>query len=380
MTVPPPLALLAEVTHRCPMRCVYCSNPLALEPASRELPTAVWNRVLNEAADFGVLQVHFSGGEPTARPDLPDMVAQATRCGLYTNLITSGVLLDKARLQALADAGLEHVQISIQDVVSTPAERIGGLAGAYERKLNVARWVTEVGLALTINAVVHRGNVERAGDMIDLAVALGAGRIEIAHVQYYGWALANRETLLPSRKQLDQVTKTVEVARAALAGRLVIDYVVPDYHARLPKACMGGWGQRFVNVDPVGRVLPCHAATTIPGMRFDTVLDDRLADIWEHSAAFNRFRGTAWMPEPCASCERRDIDWGGCRCQALALTGDAAATDPVCHRSPFHAGLEPLVRAESSSARDILFYRGDRRGQRSALGSLGPVACTPEHS
>jgi pyrroloquinoline quinone biosynthesis protein E len=361
------------------MRCVYCSNPLALEPASRELPTAVWNRVLNEAADYGVLQVHFSGGEPTARPDLPDMVAHATRCGLYTNLITSGVLLDKTQLPALADAGLEHVQISIQDVDPTSAERIGGLTGAHERKLTAARWVTELGLALTINAVIHRGNVERVGDMIELAAALGAGRVEIAHVQYYGWALANRAALLPSRQQLDLATKTVEEARTALRGRVMIDYVIPDYHARLPKACMGGWGQRFVNIEPMGRVLPCHAATTIPGMRFETVLDGSLAQIWEHSAAFNQFRGTEWMPEPCASCNRREIDWGGCRCQALALTGDAAATDPVCHKSPYHATVKTLAGAETSSEQGALFYRGDRRVQQTAMGYLGPMAGAAEH-
>jgi pyrroloquinoline quinone biosynthesis protein E len=361
MTIAPPLALLAELTHRCSMRCVYCSNPLALEPSSRELPTAVWKRVLSEAADLGVLQVHFSGGEPTARADLADLVAHAATNGLYANLITSGVLLDRPRVQALAAAGLEHVQLSIQDVDAGPAERIGGLAQAHARKLDVARWVKEAGLALTINAVVHRSNVARVGGMIELALALGAGRIEIAHVQYYGWALVNRAALLPTRQQLDEATRTVAAARAALAGCLVIDYVIPDYHARLPKACMGGWGRRFLNLDPAGRVLPCHAATTIPGMTFETVLDGSLAQIWESSAAFNRFRGTNWMPEPCASCDRREIDWGGCRCQALALTGDAAATDPVCHKSPFHDRIAAMADAGPASPEATTVYRGDRK-------------------
>lgn len=359
MNVAPPLALLAEITHRCPMRCAYCSNPLALEPASRELSTAVWRRVLQEAADIGVLQVHFSGGEPTARPDLCQLVADATACGLYANLITSGVLLDRAGVQALAAAGLEHVQLSIQDVDKESGERVGGFAGAHDRKLALAEWVKEAGLALTINAVIHRLNAARTGAMIELAVALGAERLEVAHVQYYGWALVNRAALLPTREQLDQTSRTVEAARAALAGRLLIDYVIPDYHARLPKACMGGWGQRFLNIDPAGRVLPCHAATTIPDMTFETVFDRSLGQIWEHSAAFNRFRGSDWMPEPCASCDRREIDWGGCRCQALALTGNAEATDPVCHRSPWHARVQALAEAHSSTAAYSLVPRGD---------------------
>jgi PqqA peptide cyclase len=367
MSIPPPLALLAELTHRCPMRCVYCSNPLALEPASRELPTATWMRVLGEAAGLGVLQVSFSGGEPTVRTDLADLVAAAAGAGLYTNLITSGVLLDGQAVARLAAAGLDHVQISIQDTDVAVGERIGGLQGAHAKKLAAAEAATAAGLALTLNAVIHRGNAARVPAMIALAEALGAGRIEIAHVQYHGWALANRRALLPSRADCDSVTAAVEAARAAYAGRLVIDYVAPDYHARLPKACMGGWGRRALNIDPVGRVLPCHAATTIPGLTFASVADAPLADIWAHSPAFNRFRGTAWMPEPCASCERRDLDWGGCRCQALALTGDAAAPDPVCHKSPHHALVAAIAAHADSCDADgegtNLVYRGDRRAR-----------------
>ena len=356
--------MLAELTHRCPMRCVYCSNPLALEPASGELATAVWRRVLDEAADFGVLQVHFSGGEPTARADLVALVEHASRRGLYSNLITSGILLDRDKMTRLRDAGLEHVQLSFQDVDPRTGDRIGGLSGAYHRKLEAAAAIREAGLALTVNAIVHRGNVARVGELIDLAASLGAGRVEIAHVQYYGWALANRPALLPSREQLDQTTATVEAARRALAGRLVIDYVPPDYHARLPKACMGGWGRQFINIDPRGRVLPCHAATTISGLTFATVEQASLRQIWFHSEAFNRFRGTGWMPEPCASCPRREVDWGGCRCQALALTGDAAATDPVCYKSPAHEVVTALAAADSAADVDALLYRGGRTGRQ----------------
>lgn len=378
MTAAPPLAVLAEITHHCPMRCAYCSNPLSLEPASHELDTQTWCRVLGEATALGVLQVHFSGGEPTARPDLALLVAHAASLGLYTNLITSGVLLDRDAVRRLADAGLEHVQLSIQDTDASAGEWIGGLSGAHRRKLDAAALVSEAGLALTVNAVIHRHNAGRVGEMIELALALGASRIEIAHTQYYGWALVNRVALLPSREQVAFATRVVEEARSRLAGRLVIDYVVPDYHARLPKACMGGWGRRFLMVDPRGRALPCHAGATIPGMTFASVLEAGLEDIWYESAAFNRFRGTGWMPEPCASCDRREIDWGGCRCQALALAGDASTTDPVCHKSPAHHRVEEIVAAipvsgptggavsgPTSAARPLV-YRG-RRPQSSRV-------------
>ena len=357
-TVPPPFAMLAEVTHRCPMRCVYCSNPLALEPASRELDHDTWRRVLGEAADLGVLQVHFSGGEPMARKDLVALVDHATRQGLYTNLITSAVLLDRERLARLVDAGIEHVQISFQDTEAAAGERIGGLADAHGKKLAAARYVIEAGLPLTVNAVVQRYNTSRVAAFIDLAVELGAGRLEVANVQYYGWGLLNRAALMPTREQLDEMTAVVEAARQRLAGVLTIDYVIPDYYARMPKSCMGGWARQFLNVDPSGRVMPCHAATTIPGMTFDTVHDRGLAEIWEHSEAFNRFRGTAWMPEPCASCEYREQDWGGCRCQALALTGDAAVTDPTCHKSPHHQAILAMAEAEAAARADNFVYRG----------------------
>lgn len=355
--MPPPLAALLELTHRCPLQCPYCSNPLELDRARSELPTETWLRVLDEASSLGILQVHFSGGEPTVRRDLEELVRHARTLGLYTNLITSGAAIDRARFEALAQAGLDHVQLSIQDVDVGEAERIGGYSGAQARKLTFAAWVRESGLPLTINAVVHRQNLERIDAMIDLAVALGATRLEVAHVQYYGWALRNRAALMPSREQLDRATSAVEAARERLAGRLAIDYVVPDYHARRPKACMGGWGRRFLNITPAGKVLPCHAAETIPGLAFDSVLDRPLAEIWQESAAFRKFRGTAWMPEPCRSCDYREIDWGGCRCQALALTGSAEATDPACAFSPHHAIMGLLAETESRAPPPPFVYR-----------------------
>ena len=363
----PPLALLAELTHRCPLGCPYCSNPLALDRVRDELDTATWLRVIDEAAALGILQIHFSGGEPLVRRDLATLIGRASAAGLYTNLITSAVLLDEARLATLAEAGLEHVQISFQDTEPANADRIAGYDGGHGKKLAAARMVRAAGLALTINAVMHRQNLAHLPDMIALALDLGAGRLEIAHVQYYGWALANRQSLIPRREDVRAAVAIVAAARERLKGRLVIDHVVPDYYARRPKACMGGWARQFVNIAPSGLVLPCHAAQGIPNLRFDSVKERSLGDIWAASDAFERFRGTAWMPEPCRSCDRREIDFGGCRCQAMALTGDAGATDPACALSPHHAQLLAMAEAESAAAEPAAFvYRRYAKTPREA--------------
>jgi pyrroloquinoline quinone biosynthesis protein E len=338
-----PLALLAELTHRCPLRCPYCSNPMELTRAAAELSTAEWARVFQEAASLGCLQVHLSGGEPTARRDIVEITAAARAAGLYTNLITAGVLLDEALLGRLVAAGLDHVQLSIQDADPAGAERIGGMKGAHARKEAAAALVRAAGLPLTLNAVVHRQNLHNLPLLVECALQWGAGRLEVAHVQYYGWALANRAALMPTRAQLDAATEVVNAARAAHQGRLVIDYVVPDYHATRPKACMGGWGRRFLGVSPAGHVLPCHAAESITGMVFPNIRETSLAEAWTDSPAFQAFRGTDWMPEPCRGCDRREVDWGGCRCQAFALTGDAAATDPACALSPDHGLLADAI-------------------------------------
>ncbi|WP_232280933.1 pyrroloquinoline quinone biosynthesis protein PqqE [Novosphingobium nitrogenifigens] len=341
--MPPPMGLIAEITHRCPLQCAYCANPLELVRPTEELDTSGWKRVIEQAAELGVLQFHFTGGEPLARRDLVELVAHAAANGLYTNLITSGVLLTPDLMAALVTAGIDHIQLSFQEADPQASDRFGGYNGGHAKKIAAAAMIRESGLSLTTNFVVHRQNIDSLPAMLALGEELGSERIEIAHTQYYGWALRNRDALLPTREQLEAANAIVDEARAGLAGRIAIDYVVPDYYAARPKACMGGWGQRFLHILPSGKVLPCHAAETIPSMTFASVRDQSLAAIWEHDPAFARFRGTAWMPDPCRSCDRREIDWGGCRCQALALAGDAARVDPVCARSPEHDLVEAII-------------------------------------
>lgn len=352
-----PIGLLAELTHRCPLQCPYCSNPLELERVNTELSTADWQSVMRQAAALGILQIHLSGGEPTARPDLEDIVATAAEVGLYTNLITAGVLLTKERLEKLRDLGLDHVQLSIQDVDPDNAQRISAYKGGAEKKHEVTRWVRELEMPLTINAPLHRQNIDSLPRIIDYAVEVGAGRLEVAHIQYYAWALRNRAALMPTREAFMKTVEIVDEARERLKGILVIDFVVPDYYAKYPKPCMGGWGRGIMNVTPSGRVLPCHAAESLPGLEFDNVRDRPLADIWLQGQAFQKFRGTDWMKEPCRSCPRREIDFGGCRCQAFALTGDAANTDPACSLSPVHQEWAATAQQEAQGASPELIYR-----------------------
>jgi pyrroloquinoline quinone biosynthesis protein E len=353
-----PLAVLLELTHRCPLQCPYCSNPLELERAGNELTTAEWKKVLSELAEIGVLQVHFSGGEPAARKDLVELVQHANDVGLYSNLITSAVLLTRERLQALADAGLCHVQISFQGSETEVADRVGGYKGGHAKKREVAKWTRELDLPLTVNAVMHRQNLHQLPDIIQMAVDLDADRLEVANVQYYGWALKNRASLMPTFAQLEETDRLVEDARERLKGILTIDYVVPDYYALRPKKCMGGWGRQFFNISPTGKVLPCHAAESITGLDFESVRSNHsIAWIWQNSEAFNRYRGTGWMKEPCKSCEFREIDFGGCRCQAFALTGDAANTDPACALSPLHETIFKQAERDAASGQDRFLYR-----------------------
>jgi PqqA peptide cyclase len=338
-----PLALIAEVTHRCPLHCVYCSNPVQLAADSSELPTADWLKVFSEASQLGVLHVHFTGGEPLARKDVAELIAGARRVGLYTNLITSGIGITRERMQQLVDSGLDHIQLSFQDSRDEVAAEISGVR-AHMRKIEVARWIRAHALAFTVNIVVHRQNLDHLEEIISFAEQLRPDRMEIAHAQYYGWAFKNRAALMPTRTQVDRAVEIVAAAQERLKGSIRIDSVVPDYYARYPKACMGGWGRRTLLVNPSGKVLPCHAAEVIPDLAFDTVRERSLSWIWRESACFQRFRGDEWMPEPCRSCDRRDQDFGGCRCQALLLTADSTATDPACSLTPEHYLVEQVVQ------------------------------------
>lgn len=358
-SVPPPMAMLAELTHRCPLSCPYCSNPLELEQKARELTTEDWLRVFGEAAELGVLQLHLSGGEPASRRDLVDLVRGARAAGLYTNLITSGIGLTETRLRALDDAGLDHVQLSLQGMDADTADRIGGYRGGFDRKMQVAKWIGDIGFPLTLNCVLHRQNLHQLPRALDMAVEMGARRIEVAIVQFYGWAMVNHAALMPTRAQAQEAQIIVAEARARLKGTLVVDFVPADYHDDYPKRCMNGWGTVGLNVTPQGTVLPCHAAQTLKHLEFWSVRDRALGEIWYDSPAFNAYRGTDWMKEPCRSCDRRLQDLGGCRCQALAISGDAAAADPVCVKSPDHGRMQELAEHYATQDVDAFTFRSN---------------------
>jgi pyrroloquinoline quinone biosynthesis protein E len=342
--LPRPYALLAELTYRCPLKCPYCSNPLNLRLGEPELDTVTWIRVLAEAAELGVIQVHFTGGEPLIRRDLAELVSQARRLNLYTHLITSGVGADGPRFERLRDAGLDALQISLQDSRAAENDWLAGTP-SFEQKCRALEAARRLEIPLTLNVVLHRHNLDRIEEIIDLAVRWEVDRLELAHVQYTGWAFRNRGALLPDRDQVERAGTIVESARTRLGCRPEILHVLPDYYQQFPKACLNGWGRTFLAVAPDGLVLPCQTAREIAGLVFPSVREAALNEIWFRAPVFQRFRGTGWMPEPCRSCDRREIDFGGCRCQAFLLTGNAGATDPVCHLSHEHGVVEQALQS-----------------------------------
>jgi len=348
------MSLTAELTYRCPLQCPYCSNPIHLANYQPELDTAAWKDTLRQAADLGVIQVHFSGGEPLLRRDLEGLVRAAREYDLYSDLSTSAYTATRERLASLKEAGLDAIQVSLLDSRKEGNDWVGG-AESFEKKCNAIRWAKELGFPVCLNAVLHRHNLDRIDEILRLALDWGVERIELAHVQYVGWAFRNRAALLPTRAQLEHARDAVASIQAEARGRMFILHVLPDFYQSVPKACLQGWGTHFMTIAPDGAVLPCLSAREIPGMEFPNVRETPLASIWFESDVFNRFRGTAWLPEPCQSCERRDVDFGGCRCQAYLFTGDAARTDPVCHKAPDHARVDEAIRLANAPAPDFQY-------------------------
>ncbi|MFG6447045.1 pyrroloquinoline quinone biosynthesis protein PqqE [Roseateles sp. BYS180W] len=355
----PPLWLLAELTYRCPLHCAFCYNPLRYAQRREELSTAQWVDVLRQARELGAAQLGFSGGEPLLREDLEDLVAQAHRLGYYTNLLTSGVGLTEARAAALHRAGLDHVQLSFQDSTREMNDFLSHTR-TFDLKRRVAAIIKAQGWPMVMNCVLHRHNLPHVAQIIDMALELGAEYLELANTQYYGWALHNRAQLMPTAEQLRQAEAVVNDYRARIGQRCRLLFVVPDYFEQRPKACMNGWGSVFLSIAPDGRAMPCHNAGELPGLTLPDVRHTPLRDIWYDSPAFNAYRGEAWMRPPCQGCEERHKDFGGCRCQAFALTGNPAATDPVCSRSPQHEDVVRLVRqAPQQRETQPLVFRSD---------------------
>lgn len=372
MAVPRPYTLVAEITYRCPLKCLYCSNPVNFHEMRNELSTEQWVRTFSEAADLGVVQLHLSGGEPVVRKDLPELIRHARSRDLYTNLITGGTLLNEEKLRQFRDCGLEHIQLSLQDTDRKTAELVAGIR-SYAKKIEIARLIKQVGFPLTINVVLHRLNIDHVPALIAQAAELGAQRLELANTQYHAWAQENQSALMPTRAQLDQAEAVILETRPRYQGTMEIAYVKADYYSDYPKPCMGGWARNYMVIIPTGEVLPCHAAHVIPGLHFDSVRDQSLTTIWAESQGLNAFRGDSWMQEPCRSCPKKTIDFGGCRCQAFLLAGDAAATDPVCSLSPRHDIIEKAI-AKAEQGNGSLIYRDPKNSERLSTRPLEPAS------
>ena len=360
-----PLWLLAELTYRCPLQCLYCSNPIDYAKYQNELTTEDWIRVLREGRAMGATQLGFSGGEPLVRKDLVDLAREARQLGYYSNLITSGIGMDEPRIAALKEAGLDHIQLSFQANTPEMNDYIGG-AKTFERKLAMARLIKHYDYPMVMNVVLHRQNIDQTEQILQMAQELEADYIELANTQYYGWAKVNRSHLLPTREQVEKAEAVAHDYQERFKGQMKVYYVVPDYFEERPKPCMAGWGSIFLNVAPDGSALPCHAAHQLPGLEFPNVRDASLQWIWHESPAFNAFRGEDWMQEPCKTCPERGKDFGGCRCQAYMLTGNAANADPVCSLSPHHNVVLQAIDEDQAAppAEQLPVFRSNRNSRQ----------------
>lgn len=362
-TIGPPLWLLAEVTYRCPLHCVYCYNPVDFAKHEDELTTEEWFKVLREARALGSVQCGFSGGEPMLRDDLELLVAEAHRLGYYTNLLTSGVGLNEKRIDALKEAGLDHIQLSFQDSTREMNDFLSSTR-TFDLKRRAADLIKSRGYPMVMNCTIHRHNIDHIETILQLADDIDAEYVELANTQYYGWAQVNRDQLLPSREQLERAERITNEWRERHGNKMKLFFVVPDYYEKRPKKCMNGWGNIFLTITPDGRALPCHTARMLPGLEFPSVREMGIREVWYESEGFNRYRGTGWMKEPCSSCPEKEKDYGGCRCQAYMIANDPAAADPVCDKSPFHhkivAAVEQAQIPGNPQQVKPLIYRGPK--------------------
>jgi len=364
--ITPPRWLLAELTYACPLQCPYCSNPLDYAHYKTELSTEDWKRVLSQARKMGAVQLGFSGGEPLTRRDLPELVKHARELGYYSNLITSGYGMTEEKIIQLKEAGLDHIQISIQASTQELNDHIAGTA-SFEHKKDIAHLVKKHGYPMVLCIVIHRENIHQMPDILAMAEELGADYLELANTQYYGWAHVNRDLLLPTQEQFEQAEAIAQAFKEKVAGKMKIYYVVPDFYEDRPKACMNGWGTTFLTIAPDGVALPCHSARQLPGLDCPNVKDYGIEEIWHDSKAFNFFRGNEWMKEPCRSCDEKEKDFGGCHCQAYLLTGDMYSADPVCSKSPDHRVIQQAIDSAKANALAIeekpLIFRNRKNSQ-----------------
>lgn len=362
--VNPPLWLLAEVTYRCPLHCVFCYNPVDYAKEHRELSTEDWKRVLRESRALGAAQLGLSGGEPLLREDLEEITREARSLGYYSNLLTSGIGMTEARIRALKDAGLDHIQLSFQDSTREMNDFLSSTR-TFDLKMKVASLIKQYEYPMVLNCVLHRYNIDHVQQILEMAEAMGAEYVELANTQFYSWAYVNRDQLLPTREQIERAEKVTDAFREKVKGRMRLFFVMPDYHATRPKKCTNGWGNLFITVQADGTVLPCHVAGMLPGMSFPNVREHSMEWAWYDSPGFNRFRGVGWMKEPCRTCPEKEKDLGGCRCQAYMLTGDPENADPVCDKSPHHAYvLEAVSQARTQTNEQPIVFRTDRDSRR----------------